>query len=196
MELARTAGALLSLDLCLPAIHRRRDLVLELLPEFELLFMNQDELRLLLPGYERDEALAELIARGAALVALKLGAHGCLVATRHTRLALAALEVDARDTNGCGDAFAAGFLWTYLRAGGAGGGHRGVALQGTLYGEASVGAPTGLLQCAALGNLLGGFTATRPGAADALPTLDELRALLASQPHWVGAATAQAVLAL
>jgi ribokinase len=77
-----------------------------------------------------------------------------------------AFTVAALDTSGCGDAFVAGFLLARLS-----------------------GAP--LAQCATLANALGALTATRPGAADALPTRDELRALLLARP---GATAAAALL--
>jgi sugar/nucleoside kinase (ribokinase family) len=160
---------LLSLDLCTPAARHCRDLVFALLPRLAILFMNEDELALLLPGQPPDEALRTLIGRGARLVALKRGGRGSIVMTRRGSLVLDAAPVRASDTNGCGDAFVAGFLWAYLR---------GATLAG----------------CAALGNLVGSLTATRPGAADSLPTLAELHAHLHERRTWAGAAAAYTVL--
>jgi ribokinase len=160
---------LLSLDLCTPAARNCRDLIFDLLPRLAILFMNEDELALLLPGQPPDEALRALIGRGARLVALKRGARGCIVMTRRGSLVLDAAQVQASDTNGCGDAFVAGFLWAYLR---------GATLAG----------------CAALANLVGSLTATRPGAAEALPTLAELLAHLREQQGWAGVAAAHTVL--
>lgn len=167
-EDARRHHTLLSLDLCTPAARHCRELIFELLPQLAILFMNEDELALLLPGQHHDEALRSLIGRGARLVALKRGDKGCVVLTRRGSLVLDAAPVQASDTNGCGDAFVAGFLWAYLR---------GATLAG----------------CAALANLVGSVTATRPGAADALPTLAELHVHLHGQRTWAGNAAAYTV---
>ena len=160
---------LVSLDLCTPAARHCRDMIFELLPRLAIVFMNEDELALLLPGLPHDEALRALVGRGARLVALKRGDKGCVVMTRRGSLTLDAATVCAIDTNGCGDAFVAGFLWAYLR---------GATLAG----------------CAALGSLVGSLTATRRGAADALPTLAELRTHLHEQRSWAGAAAVYTVL--
>lgn len=162
-------GVRLSLDLCTPAARHCHDLIMELLPNLSLLFMNEDELDLFLPYMDKDTALEYLVTYGVNVVALKCGQGGCLLRTRHQQLALAALAVDAIDTNGCGDAFAAGFIKTYL-------------------------AGASLLGCAAVGNLLGGITATTPGAADALPNLDALITHLTAHNTWVGVEEAAKVL--
>jgi sugar/nucleoside kinase (ribokinase family) len=162
-----------SLDLCLPLIHERRAELLDLLPRLDTLFANETELAALSPdlfategteikegsGSKRHVAVPRppppsvlSVAKSVRLV-VKLGARGCQVAAQGVTLAATAFPVDAVDTTGCGDAFAAGFLHAHLRA-----------------------APPAA--CAALGNALGALAAIRPGAADALPTRDELRAFL------------------
>ena len=168
-RMALAQGVRLSLDLCTPAARDCHDIVMELLPDLSLLFMNEDELDLFLPYMEKDAALEYLVTHGVHLVALKCGQGGCLVRTRHQQLELAALTVEAIDTNGCGDAFAAGFIWAYL-------------------------AGASLLGCAAMGNLLGGITATASGAADALPSLDALRMHLTAHRTWIGVEEARRIL--
>lgn len=141
------------LDLALPPARRNRDLILSLLPRLWLITMNEDELQALLPDASTLPALDHLLAGGVAFVAIKRGARGCLLAHGDTRLEAPAPPVTAVDTNGCGDAFAAGCAWALLNR-------------------------ASLLEAARLANLLGALTATRPGAADALPTRKELLS------HW------------
>jgi sugar/nucleoside kinase (ribokinase family) len=98
-------------------------------------------------------AVGSLLDRGVGTVAVKLGPRGCLVADMSARHYAPAFAVEAIDTNGCGDAFVAGFLFAHLR-----------------------GAP--LDQCAVLANAIGALKATRLGAAEALPDPATLHAFL------------------
>ena len=92
-----------------------------------------------------------------ALAAIKLGPRGALVAGPRLRRPAPAFGIASVDTNGCGDAFVAGFLAAH---------RRGAELE----------------QCCALGNAIGALTATHYGAAEALPTRHELCAFLQQQP--------------
>lgn len=151
-------GVPVALDLGLPAIRRARAAIEALLPDLWLLCANADELAALLPDHEPDGALHGLCARGVTHAALKLGAGGCRIAAGGVITAAAAPAVDARDTTGCGDAFTAGLAWGLLQG-------------------------AGPERAARLANALGAATATRPGAADALPRTDELAALLPPDLH-------------
>ncbi len=146
-------GLPVSLDLCLPLLRAHRATLLDLLPKLRLLFANRDELAALCPGLPQEQALDELAARGPGMVALKLGRAGSVLAEARSRLHTPGFAVAAIDTNGCGDAFAAGFLAALLR-----------------------GAP--LDECATVANAVGALTSTKHGAADALPSAAQVRALL------------------
>lgn len=154
---ASRRGLPVSLDLCLPLLRAAPALVLELAAKLHVIFANELELAAL--GEPLEAALTTLERGGLGLVAAKLGARGSLLAGRERRI-VPGFRVDARDTTGCGDAFAAGFIVASLR-----------------------GAPSGV--AARVGNAAGALTATRPGAADALPTRAEALALLAA--HAAGA---------
>jgi len=156
----------ISLDLCLPTLRAWRGEILALLPRLRILFANELELAALRPGTEHEAAIRSLTADGLALAAIKLGPRGALIAGPGLRWRAPAFDVAALDTNGCGDAFVAGFLAAHLR---------GAELE----------------QCSALANAIGALTATRYGAAEALPTRQELRAFLERQP---GCAEAVALL--
>src|SRR4029453_5632335 len=99
----------ISLDLCMPTLRTRRDEVLKLLPDLDILFANELEVAALFPDLSHEAALAQMIHSNTRLAALKLGPHGCMVASPGQQQAIAAFPVEALDTNGCGDAFVAGF---------------------------------------------------------------------------------------
>lgn len=166
IDMARARALPISLDLCMPALRAGRSEIVALLPQLAVLFGNELELAELCPGLSQDGAAGQLLRHGVPLAVIKLGPRGCLVAEPAGLQHVPAFTVAALDTSGCGDAFVAGFLLARLS-----------------------GAP--LAQCATLANALGALTATRPGAADALPTRDELRALLLARP---GATAAAALL--
>jgi sugar/nucleoside kinase (ribokinase family) len=150
---ARAQRIPVSLDLCLPLLRARRSEVLQLLPDLDILFTNELEAAALFPDMSFEAALGQMARRDAQLAALKLGPRGCLIAGAGQQYAAPAFPVAAVDTNGCGDAFVAGFLHAHMR-----------------------GATPEV--CAALANALGALVATRPGAAEALPDRATLRAFL------------------
>ena len=106
---------------------------------------------------ERNTAL-DLLALGAEAAVLKLGARGSLVATNNGQLArLRAYKVDIVDTTAAGDAFTAAL---------------GV----------EIGRGQELAAAARFANAAGALACTRLGAQRAMPTLDEVRMLIADQP--------------
>jgi len=155
-EEAIQRGIPISLDLCLPLLRDRRAEVLELLPRLQILFANEQEFAALLPDVSTSDALERLSAASGGLIVLKRGAAGCMIAAGERRWSRPAFVVAAIDSNGCGDAFVAGFIHAYA--------------QGALPED-----------CATLANALGALTATRAGSADALPQCDELSAFLSEQ---------------
>jgi sugar/nucleoside kinase (ribokinase family) len=122
-DLARTAGALVSVDLASAAPLREfgpaatRAAIARLAPD--VVFANRDEAAAL--GGNRQRSLSVLQGL-APLAVLKDGADGCRVAWLATgsgeqhRLDVATTPIPAVDTTGAGDAFAAGFLHMLLRS--------------------------------------------------------------------------------
>jgi sugar/nucleoside kinase (ribokinase family) len=117
---ARANGAILSVDLSsrLPLLAFGRQAAWKLIGELEpeLLFANSTEAAALLRG-GNIERLLEI----AGTVVVKEGSLGCRVLWRAAsdsveQLAVATTPVQAADTTGAGDAFAAGFLFTLLSA--------------------------------------------------------------------------------
>jgi len=158
LDTALVRGLPISLDLCLPVLRAWHHEIEALLPHLAILFANEHELVALCPAPSQDAAATQLLGTGLPLAVIKLGPRGCLLAAPGLNQQFPTFPVAALDTNGCGDAFVAGFLAAYLRGG---------ALQ---Y---SVG----------LANAMGALTATRYGAAEALPTREELAAFLHAQPE-------------
>ena len=124
--LAHQVGALVSCDLSSQGpllaygVRRSQARIAELLPD--ILFANREEAAALLQKKGR-RAWAGLLGH-APLVVVKDGAWGCRVlwhepqADAVRQLDVAARRVAQVDSTGAGDAFAAGFLFSMLRAGG------------------------------------------------------------------------------
>jgi sugar/nucleoside kinase (ribokinase family) len=157
IEEAGRRGIPVSLDLCLPLLRERRDELSALMPRLRVLFANDLELAALFPGQSQEAALAQIIGQGVGLAALKRGRYGCVIAGVELCYSAPAFPIQAIDTTGSGDAFVAGFLYGYLRAG----------------------SPA---TCAILANAIGALAASQPGAAEALPERRRLRAFLAGHP--------------
>jgi ribokinase len=160
MSHAKTYGIPIVLDLCLPAARNLSTLIGELIPDLWLLTLNEAELQALLPGQSLTQASDILLRAGATHVVVKRGNQGCTIMMDGRMLIVLPPAVNAFDTNGCGDAFVAGYSWALLH-------------------------DAELPACAALGNVLGALTATKPGAADALPTRDEIMRNLDYRYHYL-----------
>ena len=155
---ARGAGARLLLD---PA--PAADVSNQLLALTSLVTPNESELALLAaapvfdslaPEDEIDRRAQRLLARGAPVVLVKLGARGARLVTPSQRIAWPAFPVNAVDTTAAGDAF---------------NGALAVALaEGAELADAI------RFACAA-----GAVSVTRPGAQASMPTRDEVEQLLA-----------------
>lgn len=168
IEEASRRGLPISLDLCMPLLRADPALVLALAPRTRVIFANELELIALADAPRRasslnrdsappaqsgaiEAAVQAITQLGAPLVAAKLGQRGSVLIPPGQ--SVAPFPVEARDTTGSGDAYAAGFLFALLRG----------------ASPATAGR---------LGSALGALTATRVGAADALPSRAEVRAFL------------------
>lgn len=107
---ARAAGLTTSLDTGWDVRGRWIEDVASCLPLLDLLFMNQDESRLLSGESDPERAARRMQSLGAGDVVIKLGADGCAVFTAGSASRFPAYEVEAIDTTGAGDCFVAGFL--------------------------------------------------------------------------------------
>ncbi len=120
---ARAAGCSLSLDLAsFEVVRATRDwLLAQLTAGLDLVVANEDEIRALFPdlpaaGPEDYAAHARRLAGYGGTAAVKLGKDGAWLARGAELHRIAPVPVaDAIDSNGAGDAWAAGFLAAWLR---------------------------------------------------------------------------------
>lgn len=152
---ARAAGCTVSLDLAsFEVVNAARDWIFAQLDKgLDTVFANEDEIRALFQktGETGYDSLARALASRGTLAAVKMGKDGAWIAdgARLHRVEPFAVEQPV-DTTGAGDAWAAGFLYGYLR-----------------------GRP--LPECGALGSLLGAETVQHIGPSIPEVRWDELR---------------------
>ncbi len=80
------------------------------LPHLDLLFVNEDEARMLTGNGEIAMAAEFFMERGVGGVVVKLGGHGCAVFGSGQPLFIPAFGANVIDTTGAGDCFVGGFL--------------------------------------------------------------------------------------
>jgi len=148
MRRAKTRGLTTSIDTGWAAAGLWMEVLEPALPFCDVLFVNEDEARMLTGETEPDRIARVLRDRGAQEIVLKLGARGCVVFAAMEEFASPGLPVPVIDTTGAGDAFAAGFLASL---------HRGLS-----YSEA-----------ARMANAVGALSVTALGAGRALRSWDE-----------------------
>lgn len=112
---AREAGAIISFDpnirlplwSCPSACQKA---VREFLPMAELVKLSDEELEFVTGYADADAAARSLLSDGCKMVLCTKGAAGAALYTRSCRLSVPAAQVDAFDTTGAGDSFAAAIL--------------------------------------------------------------------------------------
>ncbi len=167
---ARQAGALISFDAnyrptLWPSPERAREAILALLPQVDLLKVNEGELFLLTGRDDPAVGSMELLARGPALVVVTLGPGGSYFRSAEGSGAVPGFAVQAVDATGCGDAFVAGLLVSLLDGG---------------DWRQSLGAAH-LHRALRYGNAVGALTALRQGVIPALPYAHEVDEYLGGQ---------------
>lgn len=152
---ATEAGRPVSLDVGLA--EPPRDVVERIqamLPHLSLLLMGERAARMVAGGVATaEQALKSLRSQGVPAVAITRGASGSLLAAGEGSFHLPPLPVEAVDTTGAGDAYAAGLILGLQR-----------------------GWPTEV--AGTLATLLGGLAVRTPGGGDTLPGREEVLALL------------------
>ena len=116
---ARSAGCSISLDLSsFEVVHASRDWLFgQFSKGIDTVFANEDEIRALFPSRGPDyAALARELASHGVTAAVKVGADGAWIAHEGELHRIDPVQVErVLDTNGAGDAWAAGFLFGRLR---------------------------------------------------------------------------------
>lgn len=119
LSAARQAGCTISLDLSsFEVVNGSREWMFQQFGRgIDIVFANEDEIRALFPGHRGSyEAMTRELATHNVIAAVKMGREGSWIAKageihRNPPVHLS----DVIDTNGAGDAWAAGFLFGYLR---------------------------------------------------------------------------------
>jgi sugar/nucleoside kinase (ribokinase family) len=86
------------------------------LPSTDLLFVNEDEARMLTGSADIDIAARALLSAGAKTVCIKLGARGCRVFSGETSFESPGFRVRAIDSTGAGDCFSGGYIAALQRS--------------------------------------------------------------------------------
>jgi sugar/nucleoside kinase (ribokinase family) len=158
---AREAGLTTSLDTGWDARGRWLEDIAGCLPYLDLLFLNQDEARMLSGFADPDQAAQRMRSLGAGDVIIKLGAEGCAVYPEDGVTRVAGFPVDVVDTTGAGDCFVGGFL-------------------------AALSEGCGYLEAARFANAVGALSVQRLGAVNGVRTRGEteewIRSRLESRP--------------
>ena len=111
LQSARQQGLTTSLDTAWDSKGEWMKVLEPCLPWIDLLFANQDEIRMLTGHSDPTQAVEAFRNRGAADVVVKLGACGCMVfEVGKDPVPMPAIPTNAVDTTGAGDSFVGGFL--------------------------------------------------------------------------------------
>jgi len=176
VRLARGGGALISYDVNYrPTLWRNPAEAVEqasaMLPQVDLLKVNEAELRLLAGSDDLEVGSQALLARGPKLVVVTLGPEGSFFRTAAGGEHVPAFAVNTVDATGCGDAFIAALLWRLVQAD---------DRRRSPAGERERLTPAYLRDSLRYANAVGALTATKQGVIPALPTAEEVESFLFS----------------
>ena len=113
---AKSAGQLVIADTKLPNFRfLKLEDIRDSLPLIDYITPNEDEARYYTGKADPETTAEALLAWGVQNAIIKLGAKGCLMMTPVKTIRLPGYEINAMDTTGAGDNFAAGFVSEILR---------------------------------------------------------------------------------
>ncbi len=107
---AQALGLKTSLDTAWDALGEWMQVLGPSLPHTNLLFLNEDEARMLTGTVDPPQVCRQLRSAGASSIVLKLGPRGCVVFEGPEEFHAPAFPVSAIDSTGAGDCFAGAFL--------------------------------------------------------------------------------------
>jgi fructokinase len=173
VRIVREAGGRISLDVNYrPSLWRTPDdaysAVWEILPQVDLLKVNEVELALLTGEDDPESGSERLTQQGPIICVLTSGAGGSFFRIAGGFGFVPAFNVDAIDATGCGDAFIAGLLSRLL-------------ISDDWRSHFS---PEQFRQHLQYANAVGALTATKQGVIPALPAAEAVADFLLQQPEW------------
>ena len=159
VRVAQEAGAFISFDVnyrpsLWPTPAAARAMIMRILPQVNLVKVNETELALLSGSTDLETGSQELLQRGPDLCIVTLGPDGSFFNIAAGSQSVPGFSVDTVDAVGCGDAFTAGLLTQFVA---------GEAWRNRL-------APPELSRILRYANAVGALTATKQGVIPALPT--------------------------
>jgi len=120
-------------------------------------------------GFDNEEAAANyILSRGAQIVVISRGEHGCFYSDGKTTGEVKGHKVDVVETTGAGDAFLAGLISQLL-------------IHHDREGTFSLQADSEMMNAIQFANAAGALATTKIGAITSMPTTDEVNQLLESQ---------------
>ncbi len=170
VQIARKGGAMISFDVNFrPSLWASQQQAMEqidaMVPEADLLKVNEDELRLLTGVDDLDKGTQQLLSRGPQLIVVTLGPDGSYFRCKAGEDRVSPFPVETVDAVGCGDAFVAGVLCRVTES---------LDWRQALQ-------PEKLREYLRYANAVGALTATTQGVIPALPTADEVETFLAGR---------------
>jgi ribokinase len=153
LEMACRHGLTVTLDPGMSVPQAALDEMRALLPVIDLFLPNLPEAQALTGADSPQDCFRALVAAGVRVVALKLGQYGCLIGGREGFIYVPGFAVEARDSTGAGDFFAAGMIAGWLG--------------GLDWRSAAI-----------LGNAMGAMAVARVGAGASAPQARDVLALL------------------
>ncbi|MGD9563307.1 MAG: carbohydrate kinase family protein [Pyrinomonadaceae bacterium] len=148
MAAAKKRGMTTSFDPNTDPEQGRDEPIFEVLEFTDILFLNEPE-AILLSGRRDVDAACHHLGRFCPVVVVKLGANGAVALKDGEFVSAGGFAVDAVDTTGAGDSFAAGFIHAYKE---------GASIQ----------------ECLRTANACGALSTRKAGGTSAQPTLEEL----------------------
>ncbi|WP_077329192.1 aminoimidazole riboside kinase [Virgibacillus siamensis] len=140
-----------------------RNTIISMLPHADIVKLSEEELAFITGGNTIREGLEAIKTYEIPLLFVTLGADGCYAVTAAGYEHVPAMDVEAVDTTGAGDAFVSGVLYLLSQ-------HKKDLHRLTLEDA---------VQMAKFGGISGALAASKKGAMTALPTLDEVERYLA-----------------
>jgi ribokinase len=131
-------------------IGRGMDRLVPIFRKAEILFLSDKELAMLTDEKDLKKGVKLLIQQGVKTLAVTRGKRGCFASDGTTVISMPPQKAKVVDTTGAGDAFAAGFLYGFLKR-------------------------RSLKECAFLGNVLAAYCIGQLGAQTGLPTYSNLK---------------------
>ena len=115
VEIAKERGIFISLDTGLEPVVQNPGNLRALLTSVSLFISGEQEVMRLMDCVSAQQAADRLLKAGARCVAIMMGRHGSLLADDQERMSFPVFPVQAVDSTGAGDSYAAGLLYSRLR---------------------------------------------------------------------------------